>query len=407
MAGRVAPATPVARSRLWLRRNLFSNTANTILTIVTIVALALAFFSLGQFILFTADWESVEVNRRLLALASYPGDEEWRLWPPLFLLGGAVGLGYGLWSHFSRREMVVSVLAALFVFGAGPVFDLELIPIFEGSNGILAGVVVGLALVGYLLGHYALIDSPYEDLGRRAAVIGGILVLPLAIVLLNYGDGVKTSDWGGVMLNLMLASVGIGIGFPAGVLLALGRASSLPVVRIACTSYIEFVRAGPLILWLAVARLVLPDFLPSAGGLDELDLVMRAMLVIGGFAAAYIAEVVRGGLQAVPPGQREAANALGLNTFQLTTYIVLPQALRIVIPALVNRFVSLWKDTSLVVVLSFVDLLGAARRIPAQPEFIGTQAESLLFVALVFWAIAFTMSRLSARIERQLGVGVR
>lgn len=397
MAVRTQRAGTVATGTLWMRRNLFSNRWNGLLTVFTVMFAAFIVFSLGRFVLFSADWESVEVNRRLLAIATYPKGEEWRLWPPLFLLGGAVGLGYGLWSYFSRTEAILSLLTGLFLFAV----------IFEGTNGLLMGATIALAAGGYMLGHYVLLGSSYESLGRRAAIVGGLLVLPLALVLLNYGDGVRTSDWGGVMLNLMLASVGIAIGFPAGVLLALGRASSLPVIRLACTAYIEFVRAGPLILWLAVARLVLPDFLPTTLGLDELDLVVRAMLVIGGFAAAYIAEVVRGGLQAVPRGQREAAEAVGLNTFQTTAFIVLPQALRIVIPALVNRFVSLWKDTSLVVVLSFIDLLGAARRIPAQQEFVGTQAESLLFVALVFWAIAFTMSRLSARIERQLGIGVR
>ena len=219
--------------------------------------------------------------------------------------------------------------------------------------------------------------------------------------------GVRTTAWGGVMLNIMLATVGIGAGFPLGVLLALGRTSSLRVISFACTGYIEFVRAGPLILWLAMARFVLPDFLPSVGGLDEVSLVVRAMIVLAGFSAAYIAEVVRGGLQTIPRGQREAADAIGLGTFDSTWYIVLPQALRAVIPALVNRFVSLWKDTSLVVVLGFVDLLGAARAIPAQPDFVGRQAEALLFAALIFWSVSFTMSRLSARIERQLGVGVR
>ncbi len=397
MAVRTEPLSTFATSSLWLRRNLFSSRWNSLLTIVTVVFGAFLMFSIGRFVLVSADWESVEVNRRLLALATYPTGEEWRLWPPLFVLGLAAGLGYGLWSSVSRTELVISFFALIFLFGT----------IFEGTNALLVAITMALTVFGYLLGHRVMLGTQFETLGRRAAIIGGLLVLPLALVLLNLGDGVRTSDWGGVMLNLMLASVGIAIGFPLGVLLALGRASSLPVVRIACTVYIEFVRAGPLILWLAVSRLVLPDFMPAAGGLDELDLVVRAMLVIGGFAAAYIAEVVRGGLQAIPRGQREAADAVGLNTFQTTTFIVLPQALRIVIPALLNRFVSLWKDTSLVVVLSFVDLLGAARRIPAQPEFIGTQAESLLFVALVFWAIAFTMSRMSARIERQLGIGVR
>jgi general L-amino acid transport system permease protein len=388
---------PLAISTRWLRLNLFSNRWNTMLTIVTVTVAAFIIFSLGRFVFVSANWESVEVNRRLLAIATYPKGEEWRLWPPLFLLGLSAGLGYGLWSRVTRREIVIGALTSLFLFAF----------IFQGTNALLAGTVIGLGVIGYLLGHRLLLDSKYDTLARRAAITGGLFVLPLALLMLNLGDGVRTSAWGGVMLNLMLAAVGIALAFPAGVLLALGRASSLPVIRIACTAYIEFVRAGPLILWLAVSRLVLPDFMPAVGGLDELDLVVRAMLVIGGFGAAYIAEVVRGGLQAVPRGQREAAEAVGLNTFQTTAFIVLPQALRIVIPALVNRFVSLWKDTSLVVVLSFVDLLGAARRIPAQQEFVGTQAESLLFVALVFWSVAFTMSRLSARIERQLGIGVR
>ena len=156
-----------------------------------------------------------------------------------------------------------------------------------------------------------------------------------------------------------------------------------------------------------MARFVLPDFLPTVGGLDEVDLVVRAMIVLAGFSAAYIAEVVRGGLQTVPRGQREAADAIGLNALQTTWFIVLPQALRAVIPALLNRFVSLWKDTSLVVVLGFVDLLGAAKAISSQPDFVGRQAEALLFAALVFWTVSFSMSRLSARLERNVGLGER
>ena len=143
-----------------------------------------------------------------------------------------------------------------------------------GSAGTLCARVGNHSfsgIFGYLLGHSLLLDSKYDTLARRAAISGGLFVLPLALLTLNLGDGVRTSAWGGVMLNLMLAAVGIALAFPAGVLLALGRASSLPVIRIACTAYIEFVRAGPLILWLAVSRLVLPDFMPAVGGLDDLD----------------------------------------------------------------------------------------------------------------------------------------
>jgi general L-amino acid transport system permease protein len=391
-----APAMRPGGPRRWVRKNLFSSRANGVLTVVTTLLLLTITYNVAHFVLVGAEWESVDVNRRLLFLATYPGDQQWRLWPPLWLFAAVAGLGYGLWSRVSRREIVTLLGVAAFL----------LLLIVEGNTALLTLVTIALTVGGYLVGSRAR-ETQFDVLARRAAIGSGIAVLPLALVLLNVGDGVRTTAWGGVMLNIMLAGFGIGAGFPLGVLLALGRTSSLRVVRIASTSYIEFVRAGPLVLWLVMARFVLPDFLPSVGGLDEVDLVVRAMIVMAGFSAAYIAEVVRGGLQTIPDGQREAADAMGLNAFQTTWFIVLPQALRAVIPALVSRFVSLWKDTSLVFVLGFVDLLGAARAIPAQPEFVGKQAEALLFAALLFWTISFTMSRLSARIERHLGVGVR
>ena len=374
------PARRSGGASKWVRTNLFSNRWNTALTIVTLLVGLTITYSLGNFVFVSAEWESVEVNRRLLFLAIYPSGEEWRLWPPVMLFASVAGLGYGLWSRAGIREYVIGSGVAAFVF----------LFLVEGNTALLTAVMVGVAIVGYRVGRAAR-DSRIDTAARRIAIGSGVAIVPLALL----------------MLNLMLATVGIGLGFPLGVLLALGRTSSLKVISFASTAYIEFVRAGPLILWLAMARFVLPDFLPSVGGLDDVSLVVRAMMVMAGFSAAYIAEVVRGGLQTIPRGQHEAADAIGLNTFQSTWFIVLPQALRSVIPALVNRFVSLWKDTSLVVVLGFVDLLGAARAIPAQPDFVGRQAEALLFAALIFWSVSFTMSRLSARIERQLGVGVR
>jgi general L-amino acid transport system permease protein len=390
------PARRSGGASKWVRTNLFSNGWNSALTIVTLLVGLTITYSLGNFVFVSAEWESVEVNRRLLFLAIYPSGEEWRLWPPVMLFASVAGLGYGLWSRAGIREYVIGSGVAAFVF----------LFLVEGNTALLTAAMVGLAIAGYRVGRAAR-DSRIDTAARRIAIGSGVAIVPLALLMLNLGDGVRTTAWGGVMLNLMLATVGIGLGFPLGVLLALGRTSSLKVISFASTAYIEFVRAGPLILWLAMARFVLPDFLPSVGGLDDVSLVVRAMMVMAGFSAAYIAEVVRGGLQTIPRGQHEAADAIGLNTFQSTWFIVLPQALRSVIPALVNRFVSLWKDTSLVVVLGFVDLLGAARAIPAQPDFVGRQAEALLFAALIFWSVSFTMSRLSARIERQLGVGVR
>ena len=147
--------------------------------------------------------------------------------------------------------------------------------------------------------------------------------------------------------------------------------------------------------------------MPPIPGLDQLDIVIRAMIVLAGFTAAYVAEIVRGGLQSLAPGQREAASALGLNQFQIATLIVLPQALRAVIPALVSQFISLWKDTTLVFALGLTELLDAGSAAYSQFEFIGRQTEVLLFVGLLFWSISFSMSRISQRIETSLGIGQR
>ena len=216
-------------------------------------------------------------------------------------------------------------------------------------------------------------------------------------------------------MNILLAVVGIVASFPLGVLLALGRTSSYPVIRIACIAYIELVRGVPLITILLMAWLVLPAFLPSfsvpvlaPSGLDRMELVYRAMIALTLFSAAYVAEAVRGGLQAVPRGQIEAARALGLGTASTLAFIILPQAIRAVIPALVGQFISLFKDTTLVFIIGLTELLRAGRAAAeGQLQFAGREMEMLLFVGLVFWTVAFSMSRLSQRLERAMGVGER
>jgi His/Glu/Gln/Arg/opine family amino acid ABC transporter permease subunit len=212
----------------------------------------------------------------------------------------------------------------------------------------------------------------------------------------------NTSDWGGLMLTLFLAISGIVISFPIGILLALGRRSSLPVVSGFCTLYIEFVRGVPLITFLFMSQLLVPLISPA---LAEIDNVFRAMVGIILFSAAYLAENVRGGLQAIPSGQIEAAKAVGLNGAQITLHITLPQALRIVLPALVGQFISLLKDTSLVAIVGLVDLTGIADTVYAQTEFIGLRRETLLFITIIYFTMCYTIAALSRRIERT-GSGV-
>ena len=215
---------------------------------------------------------------------------------------------------------------------------------------------------------------------------------------------VKTNLWGGLLLTFLLTIVGIVFSFPIGVLLALGRRSNLPVVRWFSIGYIELVRGVPLITILFMAQLMLPLFLPANMTVDR---VLRAMVGITLFSAAYLAENVRGGLQAIPKGQFEAAFALGLGSAQTMIFIILPQALRLIIPILVGQFISLFKDTSLVSIVGLLDLVGIGKTVLAQPEFLGLQREVYAFISLLYWVLSYAMSYMSQRLEVSLGVGER
>lgn len=221
-----------------------------------------------------------------------------------------------------------------------------------------------------------------------------VLVLGIGVGPLPFTD---TRLWGGFLLTIMLTVVGIVGSFPIGVLLALGRRSSLPVVSTFCTLYIELVRGVPLITVLFMSMLFLPLVNPALGGPDTA--VYRAMVAVMLFSAAYLAENVRGGLQSVPPGQEEAAKALGLQAWQVTLFITLPQALRAVIPALVGQFIALFKDTSLVAIVGLIDLTGITQSVVAQTAFLGDRRETFVFISIIYFVFSYVMSFVSRRIE--------
>jgi len=204
--------------------------------------------------------------------------------------------------------------------------------------------------------------------------------------------------WGGLALTLLLATFGLALAFPLSVLLALARRSELPVLRWMSVAYIELVRGVPLISVLFMASVMLPLFLPAGVSIDKL---LRAQLALVLFAAAYLAEVVRGGLQAIPRAQYEIADALGLSYAQKTFYVVLPQALRIAVPPLVSTCIGFFKDTSLVVIIGLFDLLQAVKVSLTEPAWTGFGAEAYLFVALVYFAFCFAMSRYAATLETE------
>ncbi|MDE0701121.1 MAG: amino acid ABC transporter permease [Acidimicrobiaceae bacterium] len=244
---------------------------------------------------------------------------------------------------------------------------------------------------------------------RLASWVAGVVVGVIAWFVLRTVDlsGFGWDDWGGLHLTLFVTVVGISAGFPVGVLLALGRQSKLQVVKGICVVFIEFSRGVPLISLLLFSSFMLPLLFPITFGIP--GPLTRAMIVVTAFSAAYIAEIVRGGLQAVPRGQIEAAQAGGMSVARIQRLIVLPQALRAVIPALVGQFISLLKDTSLLSIIGLLEFLQTSDVANAQTEFLGQGlvAVTYPFVALGYWAFAYTMSKESRRVEERLGVGVR
>jgi general L-amino acid transport system permease protein len=284
------------------------------------------------------------------------------------------------------------------LFGAATLFYV----LFNGVTSVRAvALVAGLVITALTLIAATSGDSGN---GRRLGVIAVLGVVTWQVGRLIGLESIDWVNWGGLQLNLIMAAASTALAFPLGLLLALGRRSSLPVLRWLCTTYIEMIRGVPLISLLLMAQLFIGFFLSSGGNSNTLS--TKALVVITMFSSAYIAEIVRGGLQAVPKGQTEAGQAMGMSPAAITRLLVLPQALKAVIPAMVGQFISLFKDTSLLTIIGVLEFLGVREIVHAQPDFRGFGlVETLVFVAFGFWAISFTMSRESQRLERRLDTG--
>jgi len=245
----------------------------------------------------------------------------------------------------------------------------------------------------------------FQHKGKLAIFI--LVVYPIITFQLFSGGNfglvpVETSKWGGLSLTLILAGVGIVASLPIGIVLALGRRSEMPIVRSVCVVFIEFWRGVPLITVLFMSSVMLPLFLPEGTNFDKL---LRAMIGIALFQSAYMAEVVRGGLAAIPKGQYEAAEALGLSYWKSMGLIILPQALKLVIPGIVNTFIALFKDTTLVLIIGLFDLLAIIQQAFADPDWLGFSIEGYVFAASIFWIFCFSMSRYSMALEKKLHTG--
>jgi len=390
----LAPPTERYTILGWLKRNLFGSIPDSILTIFAIW-LTYAMLKPALTWVFTqARWQVIPDNLKLFMVGRYPAEHIWRVWLVLYLLAGLVGFVWGTW--VKSREMAGYVLLGIPVFLALLPFTMQV------RLQIFALTVVGFMF--YMLGRGT--NTSY----KRWSIIAMLAYFPVAIVIIGgFGETgimarVEPKLWGGLMLTILLALLGIIFSFPIGVSLALGRQSKLPIVSWFCIGFIELVRGVPLITILFMMDLMLPLFLPAE---IRIESVIRALVGITFFSAAYMAENVRGGLQAIPNGQREAAHALGLSAFHTMAFIILPQALRAVIPILVSQFIGLLKDTTLVMILSLFDVLGIGKAVLGNPDYIGTTKEVYLFVAALFWVISYSMSYASQRLETALGVGER
>lgn len=392
----------------WLKKNLFRSAGDSAVTLAFSVLIVYVGYRLIRFIFVTGRWDVVRVNLSLFMTGSWPEDQLWRLSAVLVALSLIGGLAVG----FAIRRNQDLPDAAEPLAGVARVRDLSarfwpaliallLLLSLAATAGpwLLAGGIVLAAIIGRFAG--AAIPSR-----TSTPVVVGLLVLALASIwYLN--AGVSWNDWGGLLLNVFLAAFSIALCFPIGVLLALGRRSDFPIVRMLSTIYIELFRGVPLLALLLMANVALGFFIPQSLAPDK---VVRAIVVFVLFTSAYVAEIVRGGLQSVPRGQIEAGRANGLSPIPIMTKIVLPQAIRNVIPSLVGQFISLFKDTTLAgVAMGLTDLLSSAEASTAQAEFRGQGliAETLMFALLIFWAGSYTMSQESQRLETRLGVGQR
>lgn len=341
----------------WLRANLFSGPINTLFTLVGLYVLYLLLVPTIQWAFINADWAGTTRE---------DCSREGACW--VFVKARFSQFMYGLYprDEIWRANIVFAGFFTLIAWLAIPRLPLK-------------RWVAVFALVGFPVAAYVLLHGGYFDLTR-----------------------VSTHRWGGLMLTLLLASVGMIGALPIGIVLALGRRSNMPIVKSFCVIFIEFWRGVPLITVLFMASVMLPLFLPSDLSVDRL---VRALIGLTLFQSAYMAEVIRGGLQAIPKGQEEAAAALGMTYWKRMGLIVMPQALKMMIPGIVNTFISLFKDTTLVMIIGLFDLLGIVQAALSDSNWLGFSIEGYVFAAFVFWIFCFSMSRYSQYLERKLNTG--
>lgn len=398
----VAPV-PAGGFGPWVRKNLFGSVKDSILTVVFGILLAYLLYRTVVYVFISGRWEVIFDGPLFVYMVGnrfgQSGLSYAHVWAAIYivlLVGGLIAGVSRAHGNITSRKTVVKIVAAPVI---GVVAVLAMTRTITPTLLVLGGVVV-FAATRWLASRLP------AAVRKRAGWIS-LALTAVAFFVLVGGKPSNIDRFGGLLLTLVVSAGGIVLSFPLGILLALARRSSFPLIRPLAVGYIELIRGVPLITLLFMGQFAFGFFLPPS--MKTPGAITRAIIMITLFTGAYVAEVVRGGLQSVPRGQTEGAQALGLSQTKLTRLIVLPQALRNSIPALIGQFISLLKDTSLLTVIGLQELLGVTKPILAQTKFKtqGYQPESFAFVCLIFWVICFSMSRASARLETRLGVGTR
>ncbi|MDB0003469.1 amino acid ABC transporter permease [Alphaproteobacteria bacterium] len=362
---------PVATTGIlgWLRMNLFSNWINSLVSLFVL-------YILIQFIPWILNWTIFAADFK-------------------YNFNGA---------EITDRTMCSRVLDPE---NGGACWAIIYVRFYQFMYGFYPRDEVWRVNLSYIMLAVAVVPLLFDKFPFRKHFLKFTYVFPvIAFFLLNGGLGlesVSTNKWGGLLVTLVLGCTGIALAFPLGIVLALGRRSNLPVISMMCTLFIEFIRGVPLITLLFFGMVMLPLFLPEGVNMDGLARVLVAVTL---FQSAYMAEVIRGGLQAIPQGQYEAARSIGLSYWQMNMKIVLPQAIRISIPSIVNTSIGLFKDTTLVIIVGLLDLLGIGRGALADTTWLGLAYEVYFFVSLVFFIFTFAMSRYSLYLEKKLKTGI-
>ncbi len=419
----------------WMRANLFSSVPNTLLTILG-AYLVYSFFSmLINWALINAVWEA-DNRRECLDLvgrsgACWPGVVEWlpnliyglypkdQVWRINFGFLALIAWAVPLWLPGVRSKVAIGLSAVLiYPFLASYFF-------MGGEKGVIWTLLIALGVTGFvwvwlttitemryglpftrvmagILGASGKPEEAQRSYGR--ASMGALFLISLIVVTQWELPEVQTRFWGGLFLTLVISGIGITFSLPAGVLLALGRRSKMPLISLLSTTFIELFRSVPLITILFMFNTMLPLFLPVD---VEVNQLLRAIVAVCLFAAAYMAEVIRGGLQAIPKGQYEAADAMGLGYWQSITLIIMPQALKIMIPTIVGNFIGLFKDTTLVSIIGLFDLLSMSRAVGEDSRWLGLFIEPFFFITLIYFLFCFLMSQYSINLERRLAAGAR